>query len=175
MVDLNAEPFVLMKIPILKDEDEKVVAEYSLHLPLYVAWDIVEIVQELGIDRAVRFARFALIVARAGHAERPTPTEDEMIKLRATISHLANLFSRQWSTFEDRVLDFTYQFLQHSDMDRKMAAEFAAMKLKKGPVDDAWREAWRKRVDRWAKSHKLPLVGNPRKPRKVIRMRGARK
>jgi hypothetical protein len=161
MVDMNGGPFVLLKLT--RRTGGEIDAEYVISIPLYIAWEIMEVVHTAGIERAVRFASFALTVARAGHTEAPTPTEEEMFKLGGTISFLARMFEPYSDKIEERVLAFTYQFLRHTDMDRKMAAEFAATKLKKGPADDAWIEAWRKRVDRWALSHNLPQVGKRRK------------
>ncbi len=144
------------------DHDETI--PYTVRLPLFAAWDVVEVIQELGYERALTFANFVVIVANAGHSETPYPNGEELTKLRITISFLGGMFGQRLDSLEDRVLAFTYQLLRHGAMNRKGAADFAAVKLRKGNVDSSWVEAWRKRVDRWALSHNLPQVGKPRKP-----------
>jgi hypothetical protein len=170
MADKNAGPFVMLKLT--KRVRGEVEDEQLIRIPLYVAWDIMEVVHTVGVELALRFASFAITVARLSPTEEPAPTQEEMAKLGGALSFLAEMLEPRpdgprSDKLEERLLAFTYQFLRHTTMDRKMAAEFAAVKLKKGQVDDAWHEAWRKRVNRWAKSRNLPPIGKARKPRKV--------
>jgi hypothetical protein len=73
------------------------------------------------------------------------------------------MFSRQWDTLEERVLDFTYQWMRTKAMTREMAAFFASSQL--GYIST---DAWRKKVDRWAKSNGYPALGQTkRKSRKA--------
>lgn len=143
------------------DRDEGV--PYRVRLPLDVAWDVVEVIQVIGYERALTFANFAIIVANAGHTDVPPPHGDELLKLRIAIGYLGGVFGQGLISFEDRVLAFTYQMLRHRAMDRKLAAKFASSKLRKH-VDSG---TWQKRVDRWARRHNLPKVGLRRRPPKT--------
>ena len=162
---INEEPSIDLNFPYGAPDSEETEL-YTVRLPVTVAWDVVEVIQEIGYQRALTFANFATVVANIGHSDTPYPYGDETIKVQVAIGMLSRMFGQRLDSLEDRVLAFTYQLLRIGLMSRKTAADFAAVKLKKGKVDTTWPEAYRKRVDRWAVSHHLPQVGKSRKPKK---------
>lgn len=93
----------------------------------------------------------------------------EIGQLEAVFGFIYSLRKNEkWQTDLDALLSTCYHLIKTGQMDRQQAADFAASQLK-AHVDettrDAWRDAWRKRVDRWA-SHpdrNLPQIGKSRR------------
>jgi len=147
------------------EQTESGTKRYAEHfrLHLFSAWEIADAVQKMGGHQALEFARFAVTIARLTPTiEQPMPSPEEEQRLTQAINGLMLMFTRQWDTLEDRVIDFTYQWMRRKAMTREMAAFFASKQLGFITTD-----AWRKKVDRWAKSNGYPALGQTkRRPRK---------
>jgi hypothetical protein len=146
------------------EETDKGPCQREVYLPMsvFTAWEIAEAVQKLGEEQALTFARLAVTITKITPDEPPHLTPDETARLQAAIDRLTGLFSQQWETLEDRVIDFTYQWMLRKAMSREVAALFASTKLGPQPTD-----AYRKKVDRWVKAHGMAALGQTkRRPRK---------
>lgn len=156
--------FLTILMGFSEETDQGVVRyEERLRIPLDTAWTIVEAIQTLGPEQARTFAEVMLVITRLGPLNKnPMPSPQEKLRLFQGITLISTMFNRRWDDLEDRVIDFTYQWMLHRRMTRQMAAKFASSKL--GHVST---DAWRKKVDRWARVHGYPPLGQTKRtPRK---------
>ncbi len=130
----------------------------DVNLDVFSLWEIARNVQELGPERAKGFAEFMVLIAHLHpDVDNPAMSPTQRAKVLSVIQTLTGLFSRKWesSDLESQVIDFTYQLMRKKMMSRTLAAQFASIKLRKHYTPDAWRL----KVDRWAKNvAKLPKV-----------------
>lgn len=92
--------------------------------------------------------------------EEPSYAENERILAGLLEIQRGGPAKEKWTAPEDPILSFCYYMLRAKRITRQQAADLASDILGR-PID---REAWRKRVDRWAAApeRRLPQIGKPR-------------
>ncbi len=90
---------------------------------------------------------------------------DDQDRILYTINHFWILaLAEDWKEELDPVLSASYHQLKRKLMNRYEVYQFARALLGTEAVGDS--EAWRRRVDRWAKRHELEPVGKRGRPEK---------
>ncbi len=118
------------------------------------ALELHDLAARAGTEQAYQVFRFGARIAM-----QPWTAEHEQALRQAFDDILANIADRisQLPDLEDAVIEYCYDRLARRQTNRHRAAEFASRVL--GYEINA--EAWRKRVDRWAKERGLPKIDLP--------------
>ena len=146
---------------------------FFISLDLDLAWSAMEVIQQAGMEHALKFAAFVTAVNQATWNPRAPETPEEHAAqaafVRASRQNLAVVIQSvfdgtpHYDAIEDRVLAFTHQLLVHKLISWDAAARFAAAKLGQ-PITST---AWRLRLTRWAERKGKARValdkGRPRK------------
>ena len=145
----------ILTITISSDKDGVPFEPVTLEIPVRAAWQIIESIAILGMERAAQLLGMGALL----HPLNPkpgsalTPRESTLIlALVATLDR--ELLGGPWESHEDRVLAFAYSVLQQKEMQWDAAAHFVTRALNK-PITAG---ALRKRLERWAPDQGLPKV-----------------
>ena len=127
---------------------------FELPIKSEALWDAYAALHKLGIEESKTLLRVAGQVAWLVQLHN---FPDPELALDAVWNGLGDplaLGIDKWETEEDQLLSLCYWLLKNKTFSREQAARFASARLPK-PVD---KDAWRKRVDRWAEAKGLPKV-----------------
>lgn len=141
-------------------------------VPMIALWHVTKALHKLTFEESHMLVQMASAIAQVIHLREDIPPEDRDMLFDATWSRLDALLNPDVNRItesdspadEQDVLRFTYHLLRHKRITHKDAARIAGTLLHQTGITP---NAWRKRVDRWAKSNNLAPVEQRKHGRKV--------
>jgi hypothetical protein len=125
-------------------------------IPLLMAWRVAESIKSIGAEKVRDIALLGAIIARGSNeVGKYTLSVRNSTEIVDVILKLTSMAPIEGSTEEDRLLSFCYYLLKERHIDRKNAARFASMALRREIKTNTWTQ----RVNRWQRSRELPEVG----------------
>ena len=152
----NGTPELRLVFPI---EDPKV-RQIEIRTPLLRFWGAYRAIHQGGLDESLALVVFGSSVYGAIRDRGVADPERTFAKVWRWMGDHYELGINRWETETDLVMSFCYFLLRHKLITRAEAAQFAREALNE-PIDQ---ESWRKRIDRWANRHKLPALGQTKRP-----------
>jgi hypothetical protein len=152
-------PTISIHIPI--DEQGR---RIPISVPLPILWDPYKVILRIGGDQTMALMRFAVAILTYLQAEQVPNLSIAFLEFWNTVVQRLTIPDRTWEHQEDLVTVLTYSLLQHKQITYVQAAEIASALLEVDhPISP---DAWRLRLNRWAKKHNLsPLTGKRGRPR----------
>ncbi len=125
-----------------------------MRVPIDDFYDITQIFRTIGVGNVQRLIAFVDSIRILLAGAHITNIQDALQGFWQIMESMADAGVDEEETNEDRVLAFTYSLLRTKLMTHAQAAAWASRQL----GQDITANAWRKRVDRWAKSNNLVAV-----------------
>lgn len=146
-----ADKRITLDWEFIDPESAAVQQQISHTAPLLGLWGWFRAIRRIGAPMAASFVEFGL--GLAGQEDVEPPMHEFIVSLLNAFVEMAEVTADS-DDIAEHVLGFTYALLRKQDLRPPEAAAFASGILHK-PFTT---EAWRRRVERWARANNLPQV-----------------
>ncbi len=126
----------------------------TTHIPFWLLWSVSETIHEIGLDRVYLLIAFADKLREHLQITNIPDQSQAFTGAMTAIANMLDLPPTSKDTPKDRALALTYHLLRSRSISHARAAEIASQLL----GAEFSTEAWRRRVERWARKHNLPKV-----------------